>query len=224
MNKIRVLLVDDHAILREGLRALLSFQSDIEVVGEATNGEEAIHRVGELKPDIILMDIAMPGINGLEATQHICRQYPNSRVIILSQHEDRQYVVPLLQAGASGYILKRAIGEDLYSAIRKVYLGETYLDPALNTIIIEEIRQPLSKQTALPDPLTQREMEILKYIVLGSSNSQIAVKLSLSTKTVEWHRSNLMNKLNTHNVADLVRYALQHGLVDDKREESYRFR
>ena len=142
MNKIRVLLVDDHAILREGLRALLSFQSDIEVIGEATNGEEAIQRVGELKPDIILMDIAMPGINGLEATQHICRQYPNSRVIILSQHEDRQYVVPLLQAGASGYILKRAIGEDLYSAIRKVYLGETYLDPALNTVIIDEIRQP----------------------------------------------------------------------------------
>ena len=156
MNKIRVLLVDDHSILREGLRALLSFQADIEVVGEATNGEEAIHRVGELRPDIILMDIAMPGINGLEATQQICRQYSNSRVIILSQHEDRQYVVPLLQAGASGYILKRAIGEDLYSAIRKVYLGETYLDPALNAIIIEEIRQPLSKLTAHEDPLTQR--------------------------------------------------------------------
>ncbi len=222
MSKVRVLLVDDHAILREGLRALLSIQPDIEVIGEAKNGEEAIQKVESLEPDIVLMDIAMPGINGLEATQLICQQFPKSRVIILSQHEDRQYVVPLLQAGASGYILKRAIGDDLYSAIRKVSLGETYLDPSLNTMIVEEIRQPLSSHPSLPDPLTQRELEVLKYIVHGSSNSQIAVKLSLSTKTVEWHRSNLMNKLDTHNVADLVRYALVHGLIDNELDDRSR--
>lgn len=214
MDKIRILIVDDHAILREGLRALLDHQADIEVVGEAMNGEEAIQKMEALKPDIVLMDIAMPGINGLQATRVIRRDYSDSKVIILSQHEDRQYVVPLLQAGAAGYVLKRAIGEDLYAAIRKVYQGDVYLDSSLNSILVEEIRQPHSKQNEADTPLTSREMEILRLIVLGLSNSQIAVKLSLSPKTVEWHRSNLMNKLDMHNVADLVRYAMQQKLFD----------
>ena len=216
MPEIRVLLVDDHAILRDGIRALLSFQDDILVVGEARNGEDAIQQVEELRPDVVLMDIAMPGINGLEATRLICHDHPECRVLILSQHEDRQYVVPLLQAGASGYLLKRALGDDLIHAIRKVFDGETYLDPAVNAVLVDVIRKPNAEEPPLAEPLTQREREILTQIVLGLTNSQIAVKLSLSVKTVEWHRANLMSKLDTHSVADLVRFALQHGLVSDE--------
>jgi len=150
-RRIRVLLADDHAILREGLRALLGYYDDVQVVGEAQDGAEAVTRVGELQPDIVLMDIAMPGMSGLEATRLIRQQHPETRVLILTQHEDRQYVLPLLQAGASGYVLKRALG----------------------------------------------------------------VALFISVKTVEWHRTNLMSKLRVHNVADLVRYAVQQGLVEE---------
>jgi len=219
MSEIRLLLVDDHAILREGLRALLSYYDDLLIVGEAKDGVEALAKVEELKPDVILMDIAMDGMNGLEATQLINQLYPNSRVLILSQHEDRQYVLPLLQAGAAGYILKRALGTDLVSAIRAVYHGETYLHPSVSTILLDEMRRNQANGAASFDAPTTRELQIHRFIVQGLSNKQIALELSLSVKTVEWHRSNLMSKLDAHNVADLVRYALQHGLVDDKKED-----
>ncbi len=213
MPKIRVLLVDDHAILREGLRALLSYYSEIEVVGEASDGATALAQIGQLTPDVVLMDIAMPGMNGLEATRCIREQYPQTRVLVLTQHEDRQYVLPLLQAGASGFVPKRALGSDLISAIRVVARGETFLYPSAATAVVEEIRHPGEGNGSAPESITPRELEILKHIVSGETNSQIAAALSISIKTVEWHRANLMSKLDAHTVADLVRYALEHGLT-----------
>ena len=209
---IRVLMVDDHAILREGLRALLSYYEDVEVVGEAQDGAEAVARVGELLPDVVLMDIAMPGMNGLEATRLIRERYPQTRVLILTQHEDPQYVVPLLQAGASGFVTKRALGTDLINALRVVARGDTFLFPAAATTVVEEIRRRSETPEAAPEPLTPRELEILNLIVAGETNSQIAATLSISVKTVEWHRANLMSKLDVHSVADLVRYAMEHEL------------
>ena len=211
-QKTRILIADDHAILREGLRALLSYYDDIEVIGEAEDGAQAISQVNELAPDLVLMDIAMPGMNGLDATRAIHQHHPQIRILILTQHEDRQYVLPLLQAGASGFVSKRALGNDLINAIRGVARGETFLYPSAATAVVDEIRQQgmLGEAT---QSITPREMEILQHIVSGKTNAEIAAALSLSIKTVEWHRANLMSKLDTHSVADLVRYALQHGLA-----------
>lgn len=214
MAKIRVLVVDDHAILREGLRALLSYYDDIEVVGEAQDGAEAVTRVGEILPDVVLMDIAMPGMNGLDATRIIRNQFPETHVLILTQHEDPQYVVPLLQAGASGFVTKRALGNDLINALRVVARGETFLYPTAATTVVEEIRRRSETAPITPDALTPRELEILQHIVAGQTNAQMAAVLSISVKTVEWHRANLMSKLDVHSVADLVRYALEHELTD----------
>jgi DNA-binding NarL/FixJ family response regulator len=212
-QKIRLLMVDDHAILREGLRALLSYYDDIDVVGEAEDGTQAIAKVNELTPDIVLMDIAMPGMNGLDATRTIHQQHPQIRILILTQHEDRQYVLPLLQAGASGFVSKRALGNDLINAIRIVMRGETFLYPSAATTVVDEIRQRGSLAGDGTPSITPREMEILQYIVSGQTNAEIAATLSLSIKTVEWHRANLMSKLDAHSAADLVRFALQHGLA-----------
>lgn len=213
MAKISVLLVDDHAILREGLKALLSYSEDIQVVGEAQDGAEGLARVGELRPDVVLMDIAMPGMNGLEATRLVRAQYPQTRVLILTQHEDPQYVLPLLEAGASGFVSKRALGNDLTTALRVVARGDTFLYPTAATMVVEEIRRRRVEARVSPDALTPRELEILQHIVGGETNAQTALALSISIKTVEWHRSNLMSKLNVHSVADLVRYALEHELA-----------
>jgi DNA-binding NarL/FixJ family response regulator len=212
-SRIRILLADDHAILREGLRALLSYYDDIEVVGEAEDGAQAIARVRELKPDLVLMDIAMPGLNGIEATRSIRQQWPETRVVILTQHEDRQYVLPLLQAGAAGFVSKRALGNDLINAIHVVMRGETFLYPSAATAVVDEFRQRGALARYSVETITPREMEILQHIVGGETNAEIAQALSISGKTVEWHRANLMSKLQAHSAADLVRYALQHGLV-----------
>lgn len=206
MSKIRVLLADDHAILIEGLRALLSYYNDVEVVGEAHNGTQAVASVAQLQPDIVLMDIAMPGMNGIDATQLIRQQYPRTRVLVLTQHEEKQYVLALLKAGASGYLLKGAVGSDLIKALRAVAAGGTFLFPTIETLLVEEMHHP-------DMTLTPREIEILQYIVCGETSAHIAEILSLSVKTVEWHRNNLMGKLGIHNVAELVRYSLEHGLV-----------
>jgi len=207
--EIRLLLVDDHAILSAGLRALLGYHDDIEIVGEARDGAEAVELVRELRPDVVLMDIAMPGLNGIEATRLIREQYPHTRVLVLSQHGERQYVLAVLQAGASGYILKRALGSDLLGALRAVARGETYLHPEVSAVLVDEVRCP-------DERLTPREKEVLEHIVRGDTNPQIAASLSLSVKTVGWHRSNLMSKLNVHNAAELVRVALQCGLVAEE--------
>ncbi len=214
MSKIRVLMVDDHAILREGLRALLSYYDDVEVVGEAQDGAESLARAGELLPDVVLMDIAMPGMNGLEATRQIRAQFPQTRVLVLTQHEDPQYVMPLLQAGASGFVTKRALGTDLINAVRVVARGETFLYPTAATAVVEEMRRRRPSAADAPESLTPRELEILRHIVAGQTNAQIAAALSISIKTVEWHRTNLMSKLDVHSVADLVRYAMEHELTE----------
>ncbi|MBI3915272.1 MAG: response regulator transcription factor [Chloroflexi bacterium] len=168
MPKIRVILVDDHAILREGLRALLSYYDDVQVVGEAQDGTESVNRTEELQPDIVLMDIAMPGMNGLEATRLIREKFPQTRVLILTQHEDPQYVLPLLQAGASGFVPKRALGTDLINALRVVARGETFLYPTAATTVVEEIRRRHEDAATAPESLTHRELEILKHIVSAS--------------------------------------------------------
>lgn len=211
--RTRILIADDHAILREGLRALLGYYDDIEVIGEAEDGAQAIAQTSELKPDLVLMDIAMPGVNGIEATRAIRQQHSQTRVLILSQHEDRQYVMPLLQAGAAGVVSKRALGNDLINAIHVVMRGETFLYPSAATAIADEIREHGAPSESGADSLTPREMEILQHIVGGETNTEIAATLAISVKTVEWHRANLMSKLDAHSAADLVRYAMQHGLV-----------
>ncbi len=210
MSRTRVLLTDDHAILRVGLRAFLERYDDVEVVGEAQDGAEAVRCVEVLQPDIVLMDIAMPGMNGLEATQQIRRQYPRTRVLILTQHEEQQYIMPLLQAGASGYVLKRALGADLISALRTVAQGGIFLYPSVAETVLDQVQ---CKSSSI-GTLTPRETEVLKHIAHGESNPQIAAALTLSVKTVDWHRTNLMSKLGLHSVADLVRYALRNGLAE----------
>ncbi|MHB8777282.1 MAG: response regulator [Anaerolineales bacterium] len=210
---IRILLVDDHAILREGLRALLSYYPDVEVVGEAEDGLQAIEYVESLSPDIVLMDIAMPGMNGLEATRRIRQEHPNIHVLILTQYEDQPYVLNLLRAGVSGYVLKRALGVDLINALRAVARGESFLYPPVAATVLEQLRQ--SDKGAIQDvkTLTSREQEILHRVASGETSRQIALALNISVKTVEWHRSNLMSKLDVRSVAELVRYAIEQGLT-----------
>jgi len=206
MRKTRVLLADDHAILREGIRHMLQYCEDIQVVGEAGDGAEALRQTEELQPDIVVMDIAMPGMNGIEATRLICEKCPDTRVLALSQHDDRQYVVALLRAGARGYIPKHALGADMIAAVRAVARGEVFLYPSLAAAAVEEIRG----ESRL---LTPRESEILKLIVEGQTSPQIARELNLSTNTVEWHRANLMSKLQARNAVELVRNAERQGLT-----------
>jgi DNA-binding NarL/FixJ family response regulator len=213
-QKTRVLLVDDHAILRDGLRAILSFYDDIEVVGEASDGEHAIKLTVDLAVDVVVMDIAMPGMDGITATRMIRMRRPQARVLILTQYEDRQYVLALLEAGAAGYVLKRALGADLISALRTVAHGETFLYPSVASTLVAEWQKTTQPGTAAQSPLTPRELEVLTLIVRGQTNPEIADKLVLSPKTVEWHRTNLMAKLDVHNAVDLVRYAISHRLVE----------
>jgi two-component system response regulator NreC len=213
---IRVLLVDDHAIMREGLRALLNYYKDIEVIGEAQDGGEALDLMSTLNPDVILMDISMPGMGAIEATRIILKKFPQTAITILTQHEDWRYAQSLLQAGVQGYVSKRALGTDLIQAIRTVAKGEKYIEPAVAAAM--EQKQPVKEKNKTTDtlqlkPLTPREEEILIHIAQGKTNIQIAKLLSLSVKTVEYHRMNLMSKLNARNVAELVRYAVKLGLV-----------
>ncbi len=213
MPRIRVLLVDDHAILRAGLRALLETYPDIEVVGEAEDGEEAIRQVRELCPDVVLMDVAMPGMNGLVATRYILEASPATKVLILTQYGNKEYVLPLLEAGAAGYVLKQAADTDLIKAIRSVYRGDSFLYPPIAKMLLEAY----VSEEQLVDPyetLTPREREVLVLVARGYSNREIANILHISPKTVDVHRTRLMKKLDLHHVADLTRYAIRRGLVD----------
>lgn len=220
MSSIRVLIVDDHPVVREGLRSVLAYYPDLEVIGEAQDGLEAIARVHELRPDVVLMDIAMPEMSGLEATREIHKQYPFIRVLVLTQHEDRQYLLPVLQAGALGYILKRARSEELVNALRTVARGEMFLHPSMMPELLQEVRETGERAIVQPVSLTPREREILKHIAQGETNPQIAAALSLSVKTIDWHRGNIMDKLGLHTVAQLVRYAIQYGLIPNHVEMS----
>jgi two-component system response regulator NreC len=210
---IRILLVDDHAILRDGLKALLSYYPDVAVIGEAENGRQAIECVERLAPDVVLMDIAMPGMNGLEATRVIRQKHPETRVLVLTQYDDQPYVLSLLRAGVSGYVLKRALGADLINAIRTVARGESFLYPSVASIVLEELRQPERDESMGEQVLTRREREILTRVACGETSRQIALALDISVKTVEWHRSNMMSKLDVRSVAELVRYAVENGLA-----------
>jgi two-component system, NarL family, response regulator NreC len=210
---IRILIVDDHAILREGLRALLSYYPDVEVVGEAEDGLQAIECVERLSPDIVLMDIAMPGMNGLEATRRIRENHSNTHILVLTQYEDQPYVLELLRAGVAGYVLKRALGADLINAVRAVAQGESFLYPAVATTVLEQLRRSEENTVQDGETLTPREQEILQRVSAGETSRQIGLALNISAKTVEWHRGNLMNKLEVHSIAELVRYAIEHGLT-----------
>ncbi len=215
MTRTRVLIVDDHPILCAGIQSLLSTCEDIEVVGEAQNGEQALARVEELRPDVVIMDIAMPKMNGIEAARLIHRKFPDTRVLILTQHEEQQYVLPLLKAGVSGIVLKRALVADLINALRTVIQGETFLYPSLATAMVEAINHQDTPAGSGRGSLTLREKEILERIVVGETTPEIAAALNLSIKTVEFHRANLMTKMGARNVADLVREALRHGIVEN---------
>jgi two-component system response regulator NreC len=215
VKKITVLLADDHRILREGVKSLLEKAPDIEVVGEAIDGGEAVAKAQSLSPDVVLMDISMPGMNGLEATKQIKALKPNTRVLILSMHESNQYISQFLRSGASGYVLKDTAASDLVGAIRAVSQGDAFLYPSIARKLLEEylLKVQSGEESESYDGLTGREREILKMIAEGKSNKEIADALSLSIRTVQAHRANLMAKLHMHDRTELVRYAIRKGLI-----------
>ena len=213
MEQIKVLLVDDHAILRAGLRSLLATYNDIEVVGEASDGEEAICKVRELRPDVIVMDLNMPGMNGLVATRYILGEFSDARILMLTQYGNKEYVLPLLEAGAAGYVLKQAADTDFVKGIRAVYEGNSYLHPSIAKLVLEALTTGQSASD--PDQaLTPREREVLVMVAQGRTNNEIAKILHISPKTVDVHRTRMMNKLGLHNVAEIVRYAVRKHLID----------
>ena len=215
MDKIRILLVDDHTILREGIRSLLEMQADFEVVAEAENGRQAVDLVRQLKPDVVLMDIAMPLLNGIHATEQIRRETRCSHILILSQHESEEYIRRALAAGASGFLLKDTDTTELVNAIRAVYRGESILSPAVTRLVIEDYLRWGDIQPAdTSDGLTPREREVLQLIAEGYTNKQIAEILCISIKTVQAHRGNLMSKLDLHNKAELIKYAIQKKIIE----------
>jgi two-component system response regulator NreC len=215
LNRIRVLLADDHTILRDGIRSLLEDQEDIEVVGEAEDGQSAVRMTSQLKPDVVVMDIAMPILNGLEATRKIQRDLPRVRVLILTMHENEEYIRQVLAAGALGYVLKDAAARDLIGAIRTVYQGEAVLSPAITRLVIEDyLRWGDIRPQDTSNGLTPREREVLQLIAEGYTNKSIAEILSISVKTVQTHRTNLMAKLDLHDRGELIKYAIQKKIID----------
>lgn len=212
MAKIRVLLADDHAVLREGLRTLLSLQEDIDVVGEAENGQTAVELAKQLRPDVIVMDIAMPAMDGLAATRMLKQECPDLRVLILSQHDNREYVFSVLQGGAAGYVLKKSGGAEVVNAIRSVFAEGAYLPPGIAREVMDRYIQRPAEETGRPH-LTEREKEVLRLIAEGKSNKDIAELLCLSVKTVMAHRTNIMEKLDIHSSTELVKYAIRQGIV-----------
>ena len=224
---IRVILVDDHDIVRKGLRAFLDMQSDIQVISEARNGEDAIALVSQENPDVVVMDITMEGMNGLEATRHIKMQSPECRILALTVHDDKQHFFSMLSAGAEGYVTKQAAAEDLLDAIRAVANGEVYLQPALARWLLEDYRRLADKypiDTSIYhntdksmgglEKLTDRERQVLELVADGNSNKEIGKLLRISHKTVARHRERIMRKLDLHSCAELVRFAIRTGLID----------
>ncbi|MFC1958064.1 response regulator [Chloroflexota bacterium] len=216
MKKIKVLIVDDHTLVRDGIRALLALATDTEVVGEASNGKEALEKVKELTPDVVLMDLAMPIMGGLEATRRIHKEFPGTKVLALTQYDDNDYVLPVIEAGARGFITKMSAFSELASAIQSVYAGESYLSPSAAIALVEEQQQKATTEGEEKDPyqqLTDREREVLKLTVEGHTAREIADMLVVSPKTVEWYKSSLMNKLNIHNKTDLIRFAIRKRVI-----------
>lgn len=213
MGKIRVLLVDDHAILRDGLRALLALSDDMEVVAEAGDGPEALASIQHHQPDVVVMDMAMPGMDGLETTRRVVKEYPRTRVLILSQHDNERYITSVMRAGAMGYVLKRSAGEELVSAIRTVASGEFFLQPSVIKMVVYDYQNGKERSPQDDFGLTQRETEILHLVVEGKTSQEIADLLHLSKKTVMCHRANIYEKLGTHDRGELVKCATQLGLI-----------
>jgi DNA-binding NarL/FixJ family response regulator len=210
-KRITILLADDHSVVRQGFRRILESQADMEIVGEAGNGREAIERATELGPDVVVMDVAMPELNGIEATRRLMETSPHTRVLALSMHKDAVYVREILRAGARGYLLKDAIDADLLAAVRAVARGEAYLSPAIADSVLTDYRQHVTDPI---DLLTTREREVLQLIAEGKTNKEIATDLKLSIYTVDAHRGRIMEKLNLHSTGELVRFALRKGLID----------
>jgi DNA-binding NarL/FixJ family response regulator len=221
MPKTTILLADDHTVVRQGLRSLLAAESDIEVVGEAETGRQALQLARKLKPDVIVMDIAMPLLNGLEATRQIVQEMPAARIIILSSYSDDEYVEQLTSAGAIGDLLKQNAANDLIKAIREARQGNAYFSPTISRRMLEHYRrafangQPARKAA---ETLTSREREVLQLIAEGNTNKQIAAELCISIKTVEKHRQQVMDRLNIHDIAGLTRYAIAKGIIETKPE------
>jgi len=211
MKRTRILLVDDHAVVRQGFKMILDAQSDMEIVGEAANGREAVELAAQLRPDIVVMDVAMPELNGIEATRRVIAAGPHIRVIALSMHKDSVYVREILRAGARGYLLKDSGADDLVKAIRAVAGGESYLSPAVSNAVLDDYRKHVTNPI---DLLTSREREVLQMLAEGKTNKEIAVVLNLSVYTVDAHRGRIMEKLNLHSINELVRFALRNGLIE----------
>jgi DNA-binding NarL/FixJ family response regulator len=218
MQKIKVLLADDHTVVRQGLRALLAAEEDIEIVGEAGDGRQAVQLVKKLMPDVALVDIAMPQLNGLEATRQITHSVPSAKVLILSSYGDDEYVQQLTEAGAAGYLIKQTAANDLLKAIREAHKGRTYFSPSIAKRLRDQCREAFvnGHQTKRrTDNLTTREAEVLQLIAEGRANKQIAAELCISIKTVEKHRQQVMNKLGIHDVAGLTRHAIAKGIIEN---------
>ena len=214
MDVIEVLIVDDHAVLRAGLRMLLDAETDIEVTGEAQNGAMAIEMVEDLTPDVVVLDISMPGLSGSDAISAILKGCPTTKVLILTMHSDVIYVRQMFQRGAKGYVLKSAADTELITAIRKVYTGGVYIESSLaGEFVTDLLAMPDASKAGAPKPLSDRELEVLKHIAYGYSNRETAEKLHISVKTVETHRRRIMEKLEFATRAELVRYAIQNGIL-----------
>jgi DNA-binding NarL/FixJ family response regulator len=212
-GKIRILVADDHAVLRAGLRALLNAEPDMEVIGEAANGREAVERAELLRPDVLVMDLSMPVMGGIEATKQIKEKGLNTRVLVLTVHAEQQYLLPVLQSGGAGYVLKQAADTELIQAIRTVHRGEAFLYPTAASMLLEDYRRRVSATEDQFDGLSEREREVLKFTAEGFSSQEIADRLVISAKTVDTYRQRIMDKLNIHHRSELIRYALRKGLL-----------
>ncbi|MFQ5595270.1 MAG: response regulator [Anaerolineae bacterium] len=211
---MRILIADDHGVLRAGLRILLNAEPDLEVVGEAADGHETLRLARKLNPDVLLLDISMPGLSGIEVTRQVKQVLPESRVLILTVHEDDSLLREAMRAGAAGYIIKRAVESELINAIRAVWRGDLYVHPAMTRALLGDLRRTRSSEEDPVEPLTPRETEVLQLIAQGHTNRQIAETLTISVRTVETHRANLMDKLGLRSRVELVRYARERGLLD----------
>jgi DNA-binding NarL/FixJ family response regulator len=210
-KKIRILLADDHAVVRQGFGRILAAQADLEVIGEAGNGREAVDLAEQLKPDVVVMDVSMPELNGIEATRRLMKAAPRTRVLALSMHKDSVYVREILRAGAQGFLLKDANDLDLLAAVRAVGQGQGYISPSVSEAVLSDYRKHVSDPI---DLLTSREREVLQLIAEGKTNKEIAAALNLSVYTVDAHRGRIMEKLNLHSTGEIVRFAMRNGLID----------